>query len=74
MLFRSVGDFNQQHVSEAQFSTLIRLVQILRQDYGISISSIRRHEDIKGKHTACPGRNFPFERILRELSNQDAYR
>ena len=62
-----VGDFNQQHVSEAQFSTLIRLIQILRQDYGISISSIRRHEDIKGKHTACPGRNFPFERILHEL-------
>ena len=69
-----VGDFNRQHMSEAQFSTLTRLVEMLRQDYNISLSSVRRHEDIKGKHTECPGRNFPLQRILNELSKQDATR
>jgi len=68
-----VGDFNQQHMSEAQFATLTRLIQILRQEYAIPLGSIRRHEDIKGKHTECPGRNFPFERILNELMHQDAF-
>ena len=63
-----VGDFNRQHMSEAQFSTLTRLVRMLEQDYSIPVRSIRRHEDIKGKHTECPGRNFPLQRILNELS------
>ncbi len=68
-----VGDFNRQHTSEAQFSTLIHLIQVLKQDYHIPVGSIRRHEDIKGKHTECPGRNFPFDRILHELMNQDSF-
>jgi LysM repeat protein len=67
-----VGDFNRQHTSEAQFSTLLRLIQVLRQDYGVSTESIRRHEDIKGKHTECPGRNFPFDRILNKVRNEKA--
>jgi LysM repeat protein len=65
-----VGDFDEQDVSEAQFSTLVELIQVLRQDYGIGIENIRKHEDIKGKHTACPGRNFPFQRLLVELSRR----
>ena len=62
-----VGDFNKQYVSEAQFSTLVSLMSILREDYGIPIGSVRKHEDIKGKHTACPGKHFPFERLITEL-------
>lgn len=62
-----VGDFNKQYVSEAQFSTLVTLMKILREDYGVPIGSVRKHEDIKGKHTACPGKHFPFERLISEL-------
>ena len=67
-----VGDFNGQYVSEAQFATLARLVKMLRDDYGVPIGAIRKHEDIKGKHTECPGRNFPLQRILNELVNQSS--
>ncbi len=63
-----VGDFNQQRVSEAQFSTLVQLMRILREDYSIPINNVRKHEDIKGKHTACPGSHFPFQRLLSELT------
>jgi LysM repeat protein len=62
-----VGDFNKQYVSEAQFSTLVTLVGMLREDYDVPIGSIRVHGDIKGKHTACPGKHFPFERLITEL-------
>ena len=62
-----VGDFNEQYVTEAQFSTLVTLIRLLREDYGVPIGSIRKHEDIKGKHTACPGKHFPFERLITEL-------
>ena len=65
-----VGDFNDQFVSEAQFSTLLQLIQILNEDYRIGTENIRKHEDIKGKHTACPGRHFPFQRLISELSRR----
>ena len=62
-----VGDFDRQVVSEAQFSTLVSLIRILREDYNIPIGAIRKHEDIKGKHTACPGKHFPFSRLIETL-------
>lgn len=65
-----VGDFNQQQVSEAQFSTMVNLVRMLMRDYGIPLSNVRKHEDIKGKHTACPGSHFPFARLLDELASR----
>ena len=63
-----VGDFNQQQVSEAQFASLVALIRTLRSDYGVSIDNIRRHEDVPGKHTACPGSHFPFSRLIQALS------
>ncbi len=62
-----VGDFNKQQVSEAQFASLVTLIELLMDQYHISPNAIRKHEDIKGKHTECPGRNFPFYRLLSEL-------
>ena len=66
-----VGDFNRQYVSDAQFSTMVNLIQVLREEYNIPIGGIRKHEDIKGKHTECPGKNFPFQRLIQELMRQD---
>ena len=68
-----VGDFNQQWVSDPQFSTLVQLVQVLREEYDIPVGSVRRHEDIQGKRTECPGRHFPFQRLINELIAQDAF-
>lgn len=63
-----VGDFSKQTVSEAQFNTLVNVITVLQEEYNIPVSRIRKHEDIKGKHTECPGRNFPFDRLLTSLS------
>lgn len=66
-----VGDFSKSEVSEAQFQSLAHLIEVLRDQYGISIQNIRRHEDIKGKCTECPGKFFPFHRLLSEITQND---
>ena len=63
-----VGNFSQTEVSAAQLESVINLVRVLREQYGISLNNIRRHDDIKGKNTECPGKFFPFQRILSEVS------
>ena len=62
-----VGNFNIQRVSERQFESLVRLIRLLRQQYRIPLRNIRRHKDIKGEITECPGKNFPMRRLKREL-------
>lgn len=63
-----VGDFDRQKVSGAQMTTLVNLIATLRKEYGISLNDIRKHCDIKGKHTDCPGKHFPFDQLLQELA------
>lgn len=62
-----VGNFDTQNVSEAQFATLVNLIRALQETYGIPKSAIRQHCDIPGKHTDCPGKKFPFSRLLNAL-------
>jgi LysM repeat protein len=66
-----VGDFNRGKVSEQQFRSLVKLLEVLTQQYNIPLHRIRMHKDIKGEVTECPGRNFPFHRILAELGRRN---
>jgi LysM repeat protein len=66
-----VGDFNRQDVSEAQLGSLVNLVATLQRQYRIPTSHVRRHEDVKGKNTECPGRRFPFYRLLSRLKQME---
>jgi murein DD-endopeptidase MepM/ murein hydrolase activator NlpD len=62
-----VGNFNQQEITAAQFHSLVKLLKILTQQYSIPLSNIRRHKDVRGRITECPGDGFPFYRVLAEL-------
>jgi LysM repeat protein len=62
-----VGNFNKETVSNAQFDALVKLIKVLRKQYGISLRNIRKHKDIADKFTECPGSNFPFYKLLAEL-------
>lgn len=62
-----VGDFNRQQITAAQFDSLVKLINTLRREYGIPLSRIRKHKDIHGKATECPGSCFPFSRLIAEL-------
>ena len=65
-----VGDFNKQDVSKKQFQSLVSLIHLLRKQYNIPLRHVRRHRDIRGKTTECPGRRFPFYWVLSELRKQ----
>ena len=62
-----VGNFNKQELTVAQFNSLVSLLKILTQQYSTPLSNIRRHKDVTGRITECPGDNFPFYKILSEL-------
>ena len=62
-----VGDFTRENVTQAQMASLVALVKVLRRQYNIPFRNIRRHKDIAGKVTQCPGDNFPFEKFLNTI-------
>lgn len=62
-----VGNFDEQDVSSAQFNTLVNLIRAIQEEYGIPRSRVRSHGDIPGKHTDCPGKRFPFRRLISSL-------
>jgi LysM repeat protein len=65
-----VGNLMKQPITERQYETLKRLIAVLRRRYGIAApGSIRRHCDVVSKPTECPGVNFPYGRLLRDLRN-----
>ncbi|HTL71390.1 MAG TPA: N-acetylmuramoyl-L-alanine amidase, partial [Candidatus Eisenbacteria bacterium] len=66
-----VGDFSEDRPSEAQFESLVELITVLRRQYDIPLSSIRTHGKIPGKHTECPGKNFPFDRLIARLAQEN---
>jgi len=63
-----VGDFTRQKMTPAQLTTLTQLVSILSSRYNIPVNGIRRHKDIPGQTTACPGARFPFHQLLSSLT------
>lgn len=62
-----VGNFNEQEISNAQFNSLVKLLKVLSREYSIPLCNIRRHKDIRGRITECPGNNFPLYKLLAEL-------
>jgi len=60
-----VGNFDVTHPSQAQMSSLARLVRFLANRYGIPRTSIYGHGQLKP--TDCPGRNFNYNDLFRRL-------
>ncbi len=64
-----IGDFEKQTIPEAQYQTLLTLVRKLQLEHNISLDDISGHGLTKGEMTLCPGKYFPMERLMRELSS-----
>lgn len=64
-----VGDFSKSYVSDAQMNTLVNLIKVLQEEYRIPVSRVRGHNDVKGKATECPGKHFPFSRLVARLES-----
>jgi len=61
-----VGNFDHYTPSGRQVGSCIRLVQFLKDRYGIPESRMYGHEQLKA--TACPGAHFPYETIYGGLT------
>jgi len=57
-----VGNFNKYYPTQAQMKSLTALVEYLQERCHISSDSILMHRQCK--HTDCPGRNFPYYKLL----------
>lgn len=62
-----VGNYSETYVPEKMLSQLVYLVNVLRAHYGIPIENVVGHRDVPGKHTECPGNNFPWNEFIRRL-------
>jgi len=62
-----VGNFCRQQVSPRQFESLIKLLTVLGKQYHIGPESVRMHKDAAVKPSECPGKNFPFDRVISGL-------
>lgn len=57
------GDFDKEEMNEEQLKTGKELIAYLRSKYGDNIR-IAKHKDFMA--TACPGKNFPFDEIIKK--------
>ena len=66
-----VGDYNRQEMTAGQEEALTKLLKVLVAKYDISVSNIRRHKDIEGRATECPGDSFDLARIKKIVRNKN---
>lgn len=62
-----VGDFTGEYVSSKQLSSLVYLVNLLREYYHIPLKNIMGHGQVRGANTKCPGNKFPWNRFIQQL-------
>lgn len=58
------GNFNMEDPTNKQLNSLILLIRYLREKYGNL--DVMGHKDVMA--TACPGSNFPWEKLLKEVN------
>jgi len=61
------GNFEVEMMSDAQKRAIIELLRELKKRY--PNAQIKRHKDFAA--TACPGKNYPFEEIVRETLKEE---
>ena len=60
-----LGNFEEDLMPKKQFDAGLKLIFSLINRYKIPPENILRHKDIV--RTLCPGRNFPFEKLILSL-------
>ena len=63
-----IGNFETAQMSAAQFAALSDLCRHLMASFGIPVGNIGFHGHVPGEATACPGRNFPRDRLIAALA------
>jgi hypothetical protein len=65
-----VGDFEKSYPTARQMDSLNALVRFLQARCGITANNIIGHDDVPGKKTRCPGRNFSVAAFRAALAGE----
>lgn len=60
------GNFEKETMSDTQIKAGQELMTYLYDKYKLDKSKVKRHKDLMA--TACPGKNFPFDKIIKGAS------
>ncbi|MCW8876391.1 MAG: N-acetylmuramoyl-L-alanine amidase [Kangiellaceae bacterium] len=63
-----IGNFEKTPVKEQQYQALVRLCRKLMKQYNIPVENISGHGLTEGEMTLCPGKYFPMQRLISEIS------
>ncbi|WP_444998425.1 peptidoglycan recognition protein family protein [Aliikangiella sp. IMCC44359] len=62
-----IGDYENNQVPELQYQSLLKLVSSLMERFNIAVDNVSGHGHIKNEFTLCPGKNFPMDRLKKDL-------
>lgn len=65
-----IGNFHEREIGERQFESLVQLVTALSERFDIPPERITTHTRVDGRLTVCPGKHFPYERLLGEVARR----
>lgn len=65
-----IGNFDTEQMSEVQYQGLLKEAKRVRDLYKINITRHRRHNEQYA--TECPGRYFPWNRLLNDLRSSES--
>lgn len=63
-----IGNYETTEVPEKQYEALVTLTRQLMADHNIPVTNVSGHGYIAGESTRCPGKNFPMESFLKDIS------
>lgn len=66
----TLGNFEQQSLTQAQLAALNRQVSWLMQNYRVTLSKVYTHKEWPGAQTACPGTNLERYMVAVRKSGQ----
>lgn len=62
-----VGNFHERDLDRAQFEALRDLIIELASTYDIPANRITTHTRIDGRLTVCPGKHFPYRKLMKQV-------
>jgi len=66
-----IGNFEVRSPTEQQIKALISLLKKLKKELNFPEKNILPHKNVPGAKTLCPGKNFPFSRLLESLKGTE---
>ncbi len=67
-----VGNLHERKIEDTQYEALLELVAKLMADHDIPPDHVTTHTGVDGNLTVCPGKHFPYKRLIKDLEERAA--